>query len=160
MDEFSFDLPVRAGAVSATDRKAELTLPSGPLLRRPVVVGSWLAEGAIGSAFLSSDSAVGPNSFSPSAYVPQVFGHGVNTTRRRKATDVRYCVGLVLCVAVGALQRTDHGIYHSLQNVQYLPSDCRGLIALTLSPNAMNLWEIPLWVVAIELEGSMKMARK
>ena len=76
---------------SATDRKSDLTLPSGPLLRRPVVVASWLAEGAIGSAFLSSDSAVEPKSFSPSAYFfPEVFvkgkclARGVNATRWRK----------------------------------------------------------------------------
>ena len=86
-------------AVFATDRKGELTLPSGPLLRRPTVVGSWLAAGAITSAFLCSDSAVAPKSFSPSRYISRrsflskerkVFSSRYEHYEKEKGTDVRH----------------------------------------------------------------------
>jgi hypothetical protein len=50
----------------------------------------------------------------------KVFSSRCERRETEKGTDVRCRISRVLCAAVGALQCTDHGVYHTLQNVQYL----------------------------------------
>jgi hypothetical protein len=88
----------------------------------------------------------------------------VNAVRRRKALTLDAVLAassarrLAPCRAPITVFITPYKNVQYMQKVCPVTSDCRGLIALTLSPNAMNLWEILWWVLAIE--GSTKTARR